>query len=141
MGWILATISKTEKGNWDLCKKFEIWGVSIQGEQGYIEKAEKEDRLLFWVGGSGFVGTGIVKEKIRIPKSEQEIPWRGGAIRYGFVVPFKLEREFTPPRKFLFKDNTQVETQIPLAYFRRGFQPITDKQAETVLNYKMENNE
>lgn len=136
MGWLLATISKTEKKNWDLCKSVGLWGISVQGENNYIPKAEKDDFLLFWVGGVGFVGVGKASEKMRVPLNEAEIPWRGGLTRYGFVVPFKLVDEFTPAILLPFKDNFQVETGIPLAYFRRGFQPITDAQANVVLKKK-----
>jgi hypothetical protein len=133
MGWILATVSKSEKKNWDLCKKFEIWGVPTQGEKDYIEKAKQNDFLLFWVGGVGFVGTGIAVENLRPTKSDAEIPWKGGMSRFGFILPFKLTAEFSEPVMFNFKSNMQLKTNIPLAYFRRGFQPITDLQAEIVL--------
>lgn len=133
MGWLLATIGKSDKGNWELCKAAGLWGVSIQGENNYIPKAQKDDSLLFWVGGVGFVGYGKVTEDMRVPKSDSEIPWRGGLARYGFVVPFKITAELHPPLLLNFKSNLQLGTGIPLAYFRRGFQPITDAQANFVL--------
>jgi hypothetical protein len=136
MGWILATISKTETKNWEICKSVGLWGVSIQGENNYIPKAQEGDMLLFWLGGKGFVGHGVATEDLRPPHSESEVPWRGGSTRYGFVLPFRLNVEFEKPKLLSFRNNLQLETNIPLAYFRRGFQPITDEQANKVLNRK-----
>ena len=114
MAWLLATIGKSDSRNWEICKEHNLWGISVLGESDFIHKASKGDNLLFWVSGKGFVGTAVAIEDTRVPRGPEETPWRGGNSRYGFIIP--------------------VKTGIPLAYFRRGFQPIGDVQAKIVLD-------
>lgn len=134
MAWLLATIGKSDSRNWEICKEHNLWGISVLGESDFIHKASKGDNLLFWVSGKGFVGTAVATEDTKVPKGPEETPWRGGNARYGFIIPVKFDREFNKPIKLNFSNNVQEKTGIPLAYFRRGFQPIGDVQAKIVLD-------
>jgi hypothetical protein len=85
MAWILATIGKSDTRNWEICKEHNLWGISVLGKNNFIHKASRGDSLLFWVGGKGFVGTAVATEDSRVPSGPEEIPWRGGNSRYGFI--------------------------------------------------------
>ena len=134
MAWILATIGKSDTRNWEICKEHNLCGISVLGKNNFVHKASRGDSLFFWVGGKGFVGTAVATEDSRVPSGPEEIPWRGGNSRYGFIIPIEFDREFNKPIKLNFSNNIQEKTGIPLAYFRRGFQPIGDIQAEKVLD-------
>lgn len=134
MGWYLCTIASTSKINWELCKKSKTWGINTKGQYSSKDKARKDDQLLFWLGGKGFVGFATVSEHMRAPKDIDEVPWMGGPERYGLVIPFTQLIEFEKPRMLKFLNRKQEKTGIDQSMFQRGYMPITDASANAVLS-------
>ena len=137
MTWYLCTISASSKNNWKLSKESRTWGLITTSQYGSGDRARKDDYLLFWLAGTGYVGYGKVAENTRAPKSNSEVPWQGGQERYGLVIPLSEIFEFDPPQLLRFVNRRQQFTELDQSMFQRGFMPITDNAANQVLNLKL----
>ena len=134
LGWYLCTIAAGSKRNWDLCKISKTWGVNTNSEYVSKDRARKDDNLLFWLGGKGYLGYAKVTEDMRPPISREETPWVGGQQIYGLVIPLELLVEFEVPRKLRFTNRIQDKTGLEQSMFQRGYMPITDLSAQVVIN-------
>lgn len=133
MGWYLCTIASTSKMNWELCKKSNTWGINTKGDYTSRDRARKNDQLLFWLGGKGFVGYAKVSEDTRAPKNIDEVPWMGGQARYGLIIPLEDIVEFDSPKMLKFTNRRQEKTGLEQSMFQRGYMPITDASANSVI--------
>jgi hypothetical protein len=133
MAWYLCTISSTSKRNWELCKVSRTWGIITKGGHGSKDRAREGDDLLFWLGGVGYVGHATVIENTRAPIKAEEVPWSGGQERYGLVIPLKEITEFNQPITLKFTNRRQEVTNLDQSMFQRGFMPITNVLAESVI--------
>jgi len=129
----LCSIASSSKINWKLCKDSLTWGLITTSQYASGDRARKDDSLLFWLAGTGYVGFGKVSEDTRPPKSILEAPWLGGQDRYGLVIPLSEIWEFNPPLLLKFNNRKQQLTQLDQSMFQRGFMPITDFAANEVL--------
>jgi hypothetical protein len=133
VAWYLCTLSSGSK-NWELCKRFNLWGINTSSGFASSDRARKKDFLLFWRAGIGYVARAEVVEDSRPPISEVEAPWLGGTQRYGLIVPFSHLQEFPSPVLLRFQNNKQELTLLNQSAFQRGFIPINDSVAEKVLS-------
>lgn len=133
MSWYLCTVASTSKINWELCKVSLTWGINTKGEYSSKDKARKGDHLLFWLGGKGFVGYAKVLEDTRPPIRTEEVPWSGGQETYGLIIPLEQLVEFTSPRMLKFINRKQILTGLDQSMFQRGYMPITDAAANSVI--------
>lgn len=133
MAWYLCTIASTSKKNWELCKQSKTWGIITQGGHGSGDRARKGDNLLFWLGGTGYVGYSEVTENTRAPQSPEEVPWMGGKERYGLIIPLKQITEFDKPIMLKFANRKQAVTNLDQSMFQRGYMPITDVIANDII--------
>lgn len=134
MAWYLCTISSGAKKNWDLCKDSKTWGILTLGGYASKDRARRDDNLLFWLGGRGYVGHAKVIENTRPPLSPKEVPWLGGQERYGLVIPLEEVKEFSTPTMLKFVNRRQEITGIDQSFFQRGYMPITDSIANKILD-------
>ena len=137
MSWYLCTIASKSKENWKLCKESNTWGIITSSGYSSGDRARKGDRLLFWLGGTGYVGHGEVGEDTRPPLSNSEVPWQGGQERFGLVIPINGITEFATPIFLKFSNRKQEGTKIDQSLFQRGFMPINDSSADVVLNFSL----
>ncbi len=135
MAWYLCTISSRSKENWHYCKKSSTWGIQTLGEYASKDRARKNDNLLFWIGGVGYVGVAKVKRDTRVPSSDDEVPWAGGKQRFGLIIPFNNLNEFENPLLFRFENRIQDKTGLDQSYFQRGYMPINDSVANVVMKF------
>ena len=133
MSWYLCTIASSAKVNWRLCKESNTWGIITTNRYSSGDRARKDDHLLFWLAGTGYVGFGQVSENTRPPLSSMETPWEGGRDRFGLVIPISEIIEFPVPIHMKFVNRKQQDTQFDQSMFQRGFMPITDNSAHLVL--------
>lgn len=133
MTWFVCTISPSEPRNWQLCKQFGLWGYT-RG----IPKCVPGDHLLYWVGGRGYIGYGLVTGHPRVPRSRSEAPWAGGTARFTAVVPMKVLLEVDHPIFLRFIQNVQVDTGLNTGHFQRGMSVIPDAAA-TALTERLLN--
>jgi hypothetical protein len=133
MSWYLCTIAATSKRNWELCLDSKTWGISTQSGFASKDMAREGDYLLFWLAKIGFVGFAEVAADTRPPVSSGEVPWLGGATKYGLVVPLKNINQFNPPIKLNFEGRTQEKTKLDQYMFQRGYMPIPDEAANSVV--------
>jgi hypothetical protein len=128
-------VSRKTKKNWDLCKEVNLWGISRLGKDRRIEPG---DHLLFWVGGTGYVGYGTITEPPRPPNGREEAPWPGGKYHYGTVIPFRLVLEVADPYRLPFVAGVQESTGWTSARFQRGFASIDESTAQKVTRVLVE---
>lgn len=134
MAWYLCTIASSSKKNWDLCQQSLTWGISTKSGFASGDKARKGDNLIFWIGGIGFVGTARAAEDTRPPINKKEVPWLGGQVQYGLVIPLDEIKLFRKPLKLTFENRKQRKTGLEQFVFQRGYMPITDEVAKIVLS-------
>lgn len=132
MSWYLCTIS-AGSNNWELCRKSSTWGINTSSGFASSDRARKNDSLLFWRAGIGYVAQALVSEDCRSPRSKQEAPWLGGPQKFGLIIPFVNLVEFSEPILLRFSNNRQERTLLPHSALQRGFIPINDSTAEVVL--------
>jgi hypothetical protein len=136
MAWYLCTISKNEPSNWGKCKDVGLWGVP--GVVKAAKEAKRGDRLLFWMGGRGYIGYGVVMEQGRVPQGRDEVPWPGGLGRWTYVIPMRVLVEAKKPVRLKFHRSVQDQTGFTAAKFQRGFAPINDEPAQRVAEEVLE---
>lgn len=128
MAWFVCAVSPREKKNWDLCKESGFWGYTRGAAPGTVG-----DQLLFWVGGRGYVGYGVVVGDPHEPSDRSEAPWPGSVYRFTSVVPFKLQYEAKNPVFLRFKSNVQEVTGFNTANLQRGMSRVPDSAAGLVV--------
>lgn len=132
MAWYLCTIASSSKKNWDLCKQSKTWGILTKGGYASGDRARKDDHLLFWLGGVGYVGHAKVIENTRPPINSEEVPWMGGQERYGLVIPLEAIQVFKKPIMLKFINRRQEVTGLDQSMFQRGYMPIIDLVAQEI---------
>ena len=130
MAWFLCTISRHEPSNWKKCKEAGLWG--IPGVVHASKEAKRGDRLLFWMGGRGYIGYGIVLEQGRVPQRRDEVPWPGGLARWTYLIPMRVQIEIAEPVRLKFQRSIQDQTRFSTTKFQRGFAPIESEPAQAV---------
>lgn len=134
MTWWVATVSKNEPKNWDLCKETGLFGYS-RG----MAKCEPGDHLLVWFGGRGYIGYGVVTGHPRRPASKAEAPWSGGTSRFYSVIPFKMQLELPAGGLYLaFKNNIQEQTGFNTAKLQHSLSVVPDEAAVKVTRQLLE---
>ncbi|GAA1740379.1 hypothetical protein GCM10009809_39880 [Isoptericola hypogeus] len=128
MTWFLCSVSRDHTHNWELCKEIGLFGYS-RG----LASAKRGDHLLFWVGGRGYVGYGVVASGARVPSSSAETPWAGGKYRFKSVIPFRLLTEINGGLRLRFDRNVQELTGFNTAKLQRGVAEIDDAAASLVV--------
>ncbi len=101
-------------------------------------EVKKGDQLLFWLGGRGYVGFGIVADSGRAPARREEVPWAGGLARWSFVIPMRVQVEVKEPIRLKFSRSVQDETGFAATRFQRGFSAIDDARAQMVAERILE---
>ncbi|MGV3732425.1 MAG: hypothetical protein ACO1N6_03375 [Microcella sp.] len=130
----MATVSKHEPRNWDLCKEVGLFGYT-RG----MAKCEPGDHLLIWFGGRGYIGFGLVTGYARRPSGKAEAPWSGGTSRFTSVVPFKMQLELPNDGLYLaFVNNIQKQTGINTAKLQHSLSAIPDEAAVQVTRQLLE---
>jgi hypothetical protein len=132
MSWFICNISPKEPGNWDLCKQVGLWGVPGGRGLGAARRPKQGDHFLFWLGGRGYVGYGLVTGEPRTPHDRAEAPWPGGKYRFSLVIPFKLQLEADKPYRLAFVNGRQEVTGLSSASLQLGLARIPDEMAARV---------
>lgn len=126
MSWYIGAIAKASARNWDLCKEISLFGISTGGRQVGASSIEPGDKLLIWLGGTGYIAITEIVGKARQPIGREEAPWGGGLHRFGLVLPIKVEFEPNAPVWLGFESGKQVNTGMPQFSLRKGFSRIND---------------
>lgn len=132
MAWFLCSVSRSQPRNWILCKESGLWGYT-RG----IAHCDPQDHLLFWVGGRGYVGYGVVSGEPRKPNGKSEAPWPGGVYRFTSIIPFRLQVEVEEPVYLRFERQVQERTLFSTARFQQGFNAVSDGAAAAVAELLM----
>ena len=120
MASFVCVIAKSNPENWELCKKYNRWGIrSSPVSINHAKKIKKGDRLFIWIGGVGYVGLAEseVDEPIEVTDSTHDV-WNGMDCTY--IIPWKLIKEIEP-ELLNFTDRSQEETRIPQPWMQNGF--------------------
>ena len=126
MTWYIGAIAKASAHNWDLCKQVGLFGISTGGRRVGAGTIKKGDRLLVWLGASGYIATATILGAPRNPVSREEAPWGGGLHRFGLVFPIKVDFEPNAPVWFGFSQGKQDKTGLAQFSIRKGFSSIPD---------------
>lgn len=130
MTWYVGAIAQASAHNWDLCKEIKLFGISTGGRKVGAGGIAKGDRLLIWLGASGFIATATITGAPRNPVSRDEAPWGGGLHRFGLVFPIKVDFEPENPVWFGFVQGKQEKTGLAQFAIRKGFSSIPDSVGE-----------
>ena len=139
MTWYVAAISKQSPNNWNLCKQVGLFGISTQGRKIGISEIKKNDQVLVWLGGRGFVATASIVSSPRQPKNRDETPWGGGIYRFGIVIPIVVTFEVKEPVWLGFENGRQILTGLSQFSLRKSFSVIPDEVALKALEIMKEN--
>ena len=126
MSWFVCAIGQSTPGNWDLCKEVSAYGVSFGNGR---PSAKEGDHIVFWLGGRGYVAEAVVTGAPIKPRTEEEVPWPGGLVRYAYLVPIRVVAEVREPINFPFVARVQPETGVKTAHLQRGMALIVDSGA------------
>lgn len=127
----LCSVSRTNPKNWQLARDVGMWGLTAKSRERQ-RSVQPGDRLVFWVGGRGYVGEGLVVEPPRAPRNKVEAPWPGGLYTFPVVVPMVVTRELRTPLLLEFVGDKQRQTNLSKAVFRRSLYRLPDSVAETI---------
>ena len=131
MASFVCVIAKSQSENWDLCKKYNRWGVRRSHVSiNHAKKIKKGDRLFVWIGGVGYVGLAEseVDEPIKVTDVSQDV-WN---MKEGsYIIPWKLIKEIEP-ELLNFIDKSQEETRIPQPWMQNGFFQIGTHASRTL---------
>ena len=130
MTWFVGAIAKESAHNWGLCKDISHFGISTGGRKVGVSNIKKGDKLLVWLGGTGFIGIAKITGVPRNPVSREEAPWGGGLHRFGLIFPIEVVFEPKAPIWLGFQDGKQEKTGMAQMALRRGFSAITDSAGE-----------
>lgn len=136
MTYFVGAIAKESAHNWDLCKEIKLFGISTGGRKVGASNIKKGDKLLVWLGGSGYIAVATVAGVPRNPVSREEAPWGGGLHRFGLVFPIKVDFEPNDPVWLGFKNGKQERTELPQFSIRKGFSSVPDaagRAAEKII--------
>jgi hypothetical protein len=132
----LCSISRFNPDNWPLARDAGMWGLTARGGVGTrtppTARVRPGDRLVFWVGGQGYVGEGVVVEPPRAPKNKSEAPWPGGLHLFQTVIPMLVTKELRSPVYLRFDGDKQRDTNMSKNNFRRSLYRIPDSAAEVI---------
>lgn len=128
--WFVGAIAKASSHNWDMCKEINLFGISTGGRKVGAGNIKKGDRLLVWLGASGYIATATITGAPRNPVSREEAPWGGGLHRFGLVFPIKVDFEPKAPVWFGFSQGRQEKTGLAQFSIRKGFSSIPDSVGE-----------
>ena len=90
MASFVCVIAKSNPENWELCKKYNRWGIRSSAVSiNHAKKIKRGDRLFIWIGGVGYVGLAEseVDEPIEVTDSTHDV-WNGMDCTY--IIPWKL---------------------------------------------------
>ena len=134
INWFVCTISRQAPHNWDIAKKFGVWGIPTSGRKVSLDQAVKGDMLLFYFASKGFFAAAELTGAMKQPASKEEAPWAGGIYRYGAIMPFKIKIELDSPIVKPFVDNKIVGTSISTTALRKGFVRISRSDAQIIYS-------
>ena len=126
MTWFVGAIAKASSHNWDLCKEISLFGISTGGRKVGASNIKKGDKLVVWLGASGFIAVANIVGLPRNPVSREEAPWGGGLHRFGLVFPIEVTFEPKAPVWLGFQAGSQEKTGMPQYTLRKGFGSIPD---------------
>jgi len=129
MRYFVATISPKYPKNYDQCKSLGLWGMtSLKAE---AELVKKGDRVLFYLGGIGFVAEAEVLESVHKLSGDDWKPYDPRDFTWGFKIKFL--REFEQPRRYKFPGGVNKEIGIKSSDFQfKAFFPIEKWQYEKI---------
>lgn len=116
-----------------MCQKHGLWGIAQTSYHIDPNRAQPGDRLIFWLAGSGFLGTAVVTGRTYAPESHSDVPWPGGTYRWGLLVPIEVDYVCKEPVRLRFQHGRMELTGISNFALRRGFITIPDAAAEAAL--------
>lgn len=128
----LCPISRKAPRNWPLACEAGMWGIMGRvGES--IRTIKPGDHLVFWVGGRGYVGEGVVVEPPRAPRNRKEAPWPGGLGSFRNVIPMVVTKELESPIFLPFEGDKQRDTKLPKSAFQRSLYRMPNAASDVVL--------
>ena len=98
MRYFVATISPKFPKNYDQCKLLGLWGMRRLDPAAKL--VEKRDRILFYIGGAGFVAETEAQETTRKLSGGDWKPYDPRDFKYGFRI--KFVKEFQEPHYYKF---------------------------------------
>lgn len=135
MTWFIGAIAKESAHNWDLCKEISLFGISTGGRKVGSSNIKKDDKLLVWLGSSGYIGIAKIVGSPRNPVSREEAPWGGGLHRFGLVFPIEVIFEPKAPVWLGFQNGKQEKTGMAQFALRKGFSSITDSAGDAAEKF------
>ena len=130
MRYFVATISPKYPKNYDQCKVSGLWGMTNRKAE--AELVSKGDRILFWLGGVGFVGEAEALEKVRELSGYDWKPYDPRDFNWGFKIKFL--REFETPLHYRFPGGVNSVIGIKSSDFQfKAFFPIEKHQYDKII--------
>lgn len=131
MKYFIATISPRFPKNYDTCKALGLWGMT--NLKADAELVRKGDKILFYLGGIGFISIAEAEETVRKLSGNDWKPYDPRDFKWGFKIKF-LE-EFDKPRRYRFPGGKNPETGIKSSDFQfKAFFQIEKNQFEKIKN-------
>lgn len=110
-----------------------MWGVTTGSRSSADKRVRVGDHLLFWVGGRGYTGVGVVTGLPHPPKNKSEAPWPGGVYNFRSVLPFAIQHETTKPLFLPFQRARQTETDLSSIKFQHGLSDLAEPTAAMIV--------
>ena len=139
MTWFVGAISAQSPYNWQKAKDVSLFGITTHGRKTNSSFIKEGDKLLIWLGQSGWIACNQITGPARPPISREEVPWGGGLHRFGLVFPFQIDFETNAPVWVPFKDGRQEKTGMAIFSIRKGFSQLPDEVGKNIYEL-MKNN-
>jgi hypothetical protein len=129
MKYFVAVISPKFPENYDRCKLLELWGMTNKKPD--AELVMKGDKLLFYIGRTGFVSEAIIQEGLRELSGNDWKPYDQREFKWGFNI--KLTEEYKKARLYKFPNGTNPTLGIKTSDLMfKGFFEISKSQYELI---------
>lgn len=130
MRYFVATISPKFPKNYDQCKLLGLWGMT--SKKADAELVSKGDKILFYLGGVGFVSEAEALEKLRDLSGNDWKPYDSRDFNWGFKV--KFVKEFESPKHYRFPSGQNPIIGIRSSDFQfKGFFQIEKFQYDKII--------
>jgi len=129
MKYFIATISPRFPKNYDTCKALGLWGMTNLKVD--AELVRKGDKILFYLGGVGFISIAEAEESVRKLSGNDWKPYDPRNFEWGFKI--KFIEEFDEPHRYSFPGGKNPETGIRSSDFQfKAFFQIDEIQYEKI---------
>lgn len=139
MQHFLATIGGDSRENWDIAKRFSLWGVKQEGKNytalSHGKTVAPGDIVYFWQSKgnassatSGLLAKAEILEPMRETTLGVQVPWRPSE-NYRGVFAIRLIHELAVPVKAGFSEQRSLHFGFSQTVVQKGFERIPEQVA------------